>query len=83
MLIATTDRLLKVVPSDKTVEVLHKDAFWGGLYPNSLIVTPGGSIYLGMRHGVARFEKKKGEYQVVWLLPNKDFVVGEAQDEFK
>jgi hypothetical protein len=32
LLIATTRRLLRVVPSDKTVEVLHKDAFWGGLY---------------------------------------------------
>jgi hypothetical protein len=80
LLIATTDRLLKVVPSDKTVEVLHKDAFWGGLYPNSIAVTPGGTIYLGMRHGVAKLDKKGGEYKVVWLLPNQDFVVTEPKN---
>jgi hypothetical protein len=83
LLIVTTDRLLKVVPSDKTVEVLHKAAFWGGLYPNSLAVTSGGTIYLGMRHGVAKLEKKGGEYKVVWLLPNMEFVVTEARDGFK
>jgi hypothetical protein len=83
LLIATTDRLLRVVPSDKTVEVLHNDAFWGGLYPDSLVVTPGGVIYLGMRHGVARIEKKGKEYQVAWLLPKKDFVEPEDPDVSK
>jgi hypothetical protein len=83
LLIATTDRLLKVVPSDKTVVVLHKDAFWSGLYPNSLVVTPGGTIYLGMRHGVAKVENRGGEYKVVWLLPNKELVATEARDGLK
>jgi hypothetical protein len=83
LLIATTRRLLRVVPSDKTVEVLHDDAFWGGLYPNSLVVTPGGAIYLGMRHGVAKLEKKGGQYRVAWLLPNKQFAATEPPDGLK
>jgi hypothetical protein len=83
LLIATTRRLLRVLPSDKTVEVLHKDAFWGWLYPDSLVVTPGGVIYLGMRHGVARIEKKGRQYQVVWLLPKKEFVESEDPDVSK
>jgi hypothetical protein len=83
LLVATTDRLLKVVPSDKTVEVLHKDAFWGGLYPSSLVFTPSDTIYLGMRHGVAKLEKKRGEYKLVWLLPNKEFLATEPRDELK
>jgi hypothetical protein len=83
LLIATTDRLLRVVPSDKTVEVLHKNAFWSGLFPNSLALTPGGTIYLGMRHGVAKLEKTGREYKVVWLLPNKESVATEARDGFK
>lgn len=80
LLIATTRRLLRVVPSDRTIEVIHDDAFWGGLYPNSLVVTPGGAIYLGMRRGVARVEKKGGEYRVVWLLPNRAFGAAGAGD---
>lgn len=80
LLIATTDRLLRVVPSSKAVEVLHKDAFWRALYPNSLIVTPNGTIYVGMRHGVARLEKQGGEYKVAWLLPNRAFVPPPPQD---
>lgn len=65
------------------VEVLHDDAFWGGLYPNSLVFTPDGTIYLGMRHGVARLEKKGAEHKVVWLLPRKKFLATEPQDGLK
>jgi hypothetical protein len=83
LFIATTDRLLRVVPSDTKVEVIHDHAFWGGLYPNSIVVAPGGRIYLGMRHGVAKLEKNGGYYKVVWLLPNKEFPATEPRDGFK
>jgi hypothetical protein len=72
--IATTGRLLRVVPATKEVEVLVDEAFWGGLYPNSMVITPEGVTYMGMRHGVAKVEKKKGDSsRVRWLLPNKEF----------
>jgi hypothetical protein len=83
LLIATTNRLLRVVPSDKSVDVLHDNAFWGWFYPNSLVVTPGGTIYLGMRHGVAKLEKKGKEYKVAWLIPNRLFVATETRDGSK
>jgi hypothetical protein len=74
LMIATTDRLLRVNPASKKVDVLIYDAFWGILYPNSMVITADGSIYVGMRHGVAKIEKTKGgSYRVRWLLPNKDF----------
>jgi hypothetical protein len=74
LLVATTDRLLRVFPTDKKVEVLLKDAFWRGLYPNSIVVTPDGTTYLGMRHGVSKIEKKGEAYKSIWLLPNPEFV---------
>ena len=77
--IATTNRLLRVVPATKEVEVLLDEAFWGGLYPNSMVITPDGATYLGMRHGVARVEKKGAARRVRWLLPNKEFDDGEKE----
>ncbi len=74
LLIATNDRLLKIDPATKGVEVLLDKAFWGGLYPNSMALTSTGVIYVGMRHGVAKVEKKGDAYQVRWLLPNRTFV---------
>ena len=81
--IATTDRLLRVVPATKEVEVLLNEAFWGGLYPNSMVITPDGETYLGMRHGVAKVEKKGAARRVRWLLPNKKFDEGKTEKESK
>jgi hypothetical protein len=53
--------------------VLLKDAFWGGLYPESMIVSPEGSVYLGMRHGVVEVEKVGATYKANWLIPNPEF----------
>lgn len=83
LLVATTDRLLKVVPSEKKVEVLCNDVFWGGLYPNSLVIAADGTAYLGMRHGVAKIQAKGGKWQVTWLLPNQDFVNMKSAKGFK
>ena len=83
LLVATTDRFLKVSPADKKVEVLISDVFWGGLYPNSVIATTDGIAYLGMRHGVAKIEEKDGVYKAVWLLPSKEFVDMKLPEGFK
>jgi hypothetical protein len=73
MTVATTDRLLRVDLKTRKIDVLLKDAFWGGLYPKSMIVAPSGSIYLGMRHGVAQVEKRGGAYEATWLIPDVTF----------
>jgi hypothetical protein len=83
LIIATTDRLLRVVPADKKVEVLLDNAFWGGLYPNSIVATQDGTIYLGMRHGVAKLERTSGKSKVTWLLPNQEFANMKLEEGFK
>jgi hypothetical protein len=71
--VATHDRLLRVHVGARKLDVLLDGAFWGGLYPNSLIVAPSGTIYLGMRHGVARIQKTGTTYEARWLIPNLEF----------
>lgn len=73
IVVATTDRLLRV-RLDKKIEVLLSHTFWGGLYPNSLAITPANEIYIGMRHGVARVSVRIKKTDVKWLLPNHTFV---------
>jgi hypothetical protein len=83
LVVATTDRLLRVIPAEKKVEVLLENAFWRGLYPNSIATTADGTVYLGMRHGVARIERTDGSYKVAWLLPNQEFVDMKRPEGFK
>jgi hypothetical protein len=83
LMIATTNQLLQIVPTTKQVEVLLDGAFWGGLYPNSMIVSSSRTIYIGMRHGVAKVEKEGRSYQAHWLLPNQAFVDVKAEEIFR
>jgi hypothetical protein len=50
MYVATDDSLV-VVNDGKIIDTLVKNAFWAGLYPNSMIYN-NNSIYIGMRGGV-------------------------------
>ncbi len=61
LLVATTAELLRVDPSTKKAKVLVQDAFWGGLYPSSMVVGQDGTIYLGMRQGVAQDPERRRE----------------------
>ena len=74
LIVPTTGRLLRVKPAEKKIEVMIDDAFWENLYPSSMVITPAGTIYLGMRHGVAKIEKAGKELKIRWLLPNQEFV---------
>src|SRR5262249_19193635 len=47
LVIATTHQLLRVVLASRKIEILVDQAFWGGLYPNSMVVTPSGKFFLG------------------------------------
>ena len=71
LVVATFNRLLRIFPASKKTEVIVDNAFWGGLYPNSLVIAPSGIIFVGMRHGIAKVEKKGKSYKVFWLIPKK------------
>jgi hypothetical protein len=73
LLVATYDRLLRVDLGSKKREVLAEDACWQDLYPKSMILTPSGTVYLGMRHGVAEIAKEGTVYKVTWLIPDAEY----------
>jgi hypothetical protein len=70
--VATHDRLLHVDIGTSRVDVLLAGAFWGALFPNSVAVTTSGTVYVGMRHGVARVAKTGAAYEARWLLPRPE-----------
>jgi hypothetical protein len=73
LLVFTSSRLLRVRP-DRKIEPLLTKAFWGGLYPNSVLLMPNGELYVGMRHGVAHLRpSREGNYKMEWLLPTQEF----------
>jgi hypothetical protein len=70
LIVVTTTRLFRV-RLDKQVDILLDRAFWGGLYPNSVIVDGAGTVFIGMRHGVAKVTRAGRKPTVRWLLPNQ------------
>jgi hypothetical protein len=83
ILVVTSKRLLRVNFSSKKVDILLDKAFWSGLYPNSIVITPSGTIFIGMRHGIAKIEKKNDGYSPSWLLPTKQFANESFIEGFK
>jgi hypothetical protein len=83
LIVATTGRLLRVTPASRKTDVLLDQVFWGGLYPNSMVITRSGTIYLGMRHGVAKVERNEASYKVSWLMPSKKFAEAKGAPGFK
>ena len=73
LIVVTNEQLLRVIPTSKKTEVLLDHVFWSWLYPNSIVIAPSGTIYVGMRHGIAKVEKEKTLYKTSWLLPTKKF----------
>ena len=63
LIVATHDRLLRVHLETRKIDVILGNAFWGGLYPNSMILAPSGAIYIGMRHGVVKAERIDAAYR--------------------
>jgi hypothetical protein len=71
LVVVTSKRLLRV-RLDKHIDVLLDKAFWSGLYPNSIILDAAGTIYIGMRQGVAKIAQTGAKRTVTWFLPNPD-----------
>lgn len=66
--VVTTNQLLKI-SRDRKTSILLRNAFWKSLFPNSLIIAPDRTVYIGMRLGVAKLSLKNNGYVVTWLLP--------------
>jgi len=73
MLVATSKSLLRVNLAEKKIKIFLDHVFWGILYPNSLIVDASGTIFVGMRHGVAKVKKVGMTYKARWLVPDISF----------
>jgi len=68
-LVVTTHGISRITSSGDHQALTHSK--FAILYPNSIIVTPDGTIYVGMRLFVVRLvpASKPGEYTEQWLVP--------------
>lgn len=73
LIIATTERLLRVKPNGD-VNVMLPKTFWRNLYPNSMVIDALGDVWIGMRHGITKVGKKGSGYDVLWLVPDKSYL---------
>lgn len=73
LIIATTERLLRVKPSGDVTVLLPK-TFWGNLYPNSMVIDAHGDVWIGMRHGITKVGTKGSSNEVLWLVPDKSYL---------
>jgi hypothetical protein len=77
VLVVTTQGISRI-NSFGVKKILLRRRF-GDLYPNSVVSTPDGTIYAGMRLFVVRLVQQSGEYTEQWLVPDrcKNFKVRE------
>lgn len=68
-LVVATARSLVRVTQDGNIHTMISRAFWWSLVPNSMVLTPSGDLYLGMRHGVAVIRSHRKNRTVEWLVP--------------
>jgi len=69
-LVVTTNGISRITSSGAYQTLTHST--FGHLYPNSILATPEGTIYAGMRLFVVRLvpTSKPGEYTEQWLVPD-------------
>jgi hypothetical protein len=69
-LVVTTHGISRITSSGAYQTLTHST--FGILYPNSIVATPEGTIYAGMRLFVVRLvpTSKPGEYTEQWLVPD-------------
>lgn len=72
MLITLSDSLVSIGP-DHTVRTLLSNVPWGGLYPNSSIISPDETkLYIGMRQYVGEFNLTTNKFR--FLIPSTKFL---------
>lgn len=72
MLITLSNSLVSIGP-DQTIHTLFSNALWGGLYPNSSIISPDETkLYIGMRQFVGEFDLTTNKFR--FLIPSAKFL---------
>ena len=66
-LVVTTHGITEISSSGSAKTLLHAD--FGLLYPNSVVSTPDGTVYVGMRLFVVRFDPHAEHDAEQWFLP--------------
>jgi hypothetical protein len=66
-LVVTTHGITEISSSGSTKTLLHAD--FSPLYPNSVVSTPDGTVYVGMRLFVVRFDPHAEHNAEQWFLP--------------
>ena len=66
-LVVTTHGITEITSSGRTKTLLHAD--FSLLYPNSVVSTPDGTVYVGMRLFVVRFDPHAEHNAEQWFLP--------------
>lgn len=67
-LVVTTQGVSRISSSGLSKTLLSRK--FDALYPNSVVSTPDGTIYVGMRLFVVRLMQQSGEYTEEWLVPD-------------
>lgn len=62
--LVTPESLLEVNLKTSVVKPIIKNAFWGGLYPNSIVRESDTSIWIGMRGGILNIQGVSSETQL-------------------
>jgi hypothetical protein len=68
LVVVTSDGIERVEWGSWKATIVHRGA-WSALWPTSVAVLPDGTIYVGMRHAVARLTPFMEGYRERWLVP--------------
>jgi hypothetical protein len=66
-LVVTTHGISQITSTGASEKLLSRS--FGMLYPNSIVSSPDGTIYAGMRLFVVRLVLRSGKYREEWLVP--------------
>ncbi len=69
LLIVTPQELIEISETG-AMRTLHFGS-WVALAPNSIATHPGGTIHIGMRHGIVRLVPSDIGYSETWLVPER------------
>jgi len=71
VLFVTTYRLCRITKSGELQTLIGFPRWSPHVFTNSMVITPDGSIFIGMRMFVLRLRKTSDGYRTEWLLPNE------------
>ena len=72
MLLVVTHKNLFIINSDLKTEALFPNAFWRGLYPNSIAAIDENNVFLGIRSGIVQINLTSRSYRFFKFIGDKD-----------